>query len=213
MGVIYEAGDDVAALLVPFLRSRGCVLTDGEILSLYIECSCGARDAGAFWDATGLRREDAESTYLTLHRLMPGIAAFLRWLKERGVPVACLSNDVGEWSAALRSRFGLDGLIPTWIVSSEVRSRKPDKEIYEVLARSVGIPCDLWLFVDDRAPNLDAAKSLGATTVHFGPVRAKGHRYARDFASLRRLVEQLVDTSPSSSRFATRDHADPTARG
>jgi len=198
MGVIYEAGDDVAAFLLPFLRSRGCVLTDGQIRSLYVECSRGALDVGAFWDAVGLRRKDVESTYLTLHRLMPGIADFLRWLKKRGVPVACLSNDVGEWSAALRSRHGLESLIRTWVVSSEVRSRKPDARIYEALARRVGIPCDLWLLVDDRAPNLDAAKDLGATTVHFGEVSADGHRHAKDLVSLRGLVERLVDTSPAS---------------
>src|SRR5712692_3892501 len=139
-------------------------------------CSRGVLDVDAFWDAVRLCREDVESTYLTLHRLMPSIADFLRWLKERGVPVACLSNDVGEWSAALRSRHGLESLIPTWVVSSEVRSRKPEAGIYEALARRVGIPCDLWLLVDDRAPNLDAAKGLGATTVLFGPDPADGHQ-------------------------------------
>ncbi|WP_177328723.1 hypothetical protein [Amycolatopsis australiensis] len=39
MGVLYASADDVGELLVPYLRTHGCVLRREEIEQLYEECT------------------------------------------------------------------------------------------------------------------------------------------------------------------------------
>jgi hypothetical protein len=41
-----------------------------------------------------------------------------------GVRLACLSNDVSEWSKLLRERFGLSEYITDWFISADIGVRK-----------------------------------------------------------------------------------------
>ena len=45
------------------------------------------------------------------HSLSPGLEDLLECMTARGIRVACLSNDVSEWEALQRDRFGLAELI------------------------------------------------------------------------------------------------------
>jgi len=61
-------------------------------------------------------------------------------MDQRGIAVACLTNDVSEWSALLRRRFELETRIRPWIVSGDVGARKPDPQIFAVLQRALDVP-------------------------------------------------------------------------
>ena len=69
MGVIYPVGDDLRVLLMPFLRSRGCTLSDDEIIALYRACYRDGLAAAAFWEAVACdgRVEDLEADVLRLY--------------------------------------------------------------------------------------------------------------------------------------------------
>ena len=60
MGVIYRARDDVAELLIPYLREIDCQLTDREIEHLYRETSLGRLTSSEFWRQCGVDGDDAE---------------------------------------------------------------------------------------------------------------------------------------------------------
>ena len=96
MGVLYSAADDVGELLVPYLRSHGCVLPQEEDVQLYQECSLGKMSSADFWaDRRRVRR--IGRGVLRNHRLRrPGRGP--RRLDTTGVRLGCLSNDVSEWS-------------------------------------------------------------------------------------------------------------------
>ncbi len=166
MGVLFSAADDVAELLIPFIRENGGAEDDALIQSTYVEASLGAMTADEFWRAVGLR-QTLEDDYLARHSLMSGAIEFLRSARERGVPVWCLSNDVERWSRKLRASFRIDALLSGAVISSDARARKPSAAIYQCLLERSGYgPTDI-LFVDDRAKNVEAAREMGFSALHF----------------------------------------------
>lgn len=187
MGVLYQAGDDVAELLVPFVHDNGRTdLPAGAIEQKYTAASLGQLDAAAFWKDVGVDPAK-EDDYLAGHRLIEGTREALPSLRQRFASIACLSNDVADWSAKLRRRFGLEAWIDPWFISGDLGIRKPSPEIYQlVIDRLDARPQDI-VFVDDRPRNLDAAKALGIHTVLLdirGDMRGHPHRHIRQLADL-----------------------------
>lgn len=168
MGVMFAAADDVEDLLIPFIRSSNGSTDLQQIRSAYLDASLGAITPDEFWTAVGLNCT-VEDDYLTEHALVPGVMGFLQIAKDEGVPVWCLSNDVARWSSKLRASFGLDDLLSGAIISSDVRSRKPDAAIYRRLLDGCGYPPADILFVDDRNKNVLAARALSMSAIEFDP--------------------------------------------
>jgi FMN phosphatase YigB (HAD superfamily) len=179
MGVLFAAADDVAELLIPFIRSAGGERDTRAIESAYLEASLGHLEADAFWTRVGLA-PDVEPAYLSHHRLAAGALQFLLTARRASLPVWCLSNDVARWSKHLRTTLGIEYLLAGAVISSEAGIRKPDSGIYErLLAETACRPGEL-LFVDDRTRNVAAAAALGIPAIVFtGP-----HDYARLSAGL-----------------------------
>ena len=183
MGVLYEDGDDVAAQLIPYLRDRGCSLTDTEITDLYRQASLGYMSSDALWSAYGVSSDDAR--YCLGHRLTPGIDQLLADLHDHGVRMACLSNDVSEWSILLRDRFALSRWIDTWVISGDIGLRKPDPEAFRTLSARLGVPLELLVFFDDMPRNVEAAQALGIDAVKF-----TGAEACREALLIRGLVAE-----------------------
>ena len=169
MGVHFAAADDVAEILIPFSRSAGGESDTHTIESLYLQASLGVIDADAFWGRVGLDAA-VEDVYLSKHRLVAGAREFLTSARQAGLPVWCLSNDVGRWSRTLREKLGIERLLTGAVISSDAKVRKPDRGIYEQLLVATGYrPAEL-LFVDDRARNVAGAAAVGIPAIEFtGP--------------------------------------------
>ena len=170
MGVLYSCADDVGDLLVPYLRSHGCVLDRTEIAQLYRECSLGKTSSADFWASTGADGTSDED-YCRNHRLTAGVLALLAELDATGVRLACLSNDVSEWAKLLRERFGLGEYLSDWFVSGDIGVRKPDPEAFAILCRRLDVLPDRILLIDDREKNVAAARDAGWQALHFGTPR------------------------------------------
>ncbi len=165
MGVIFQAADDVAELLVPFIAEHGGA-DRATVESAYLDASLGLIDADSFWRRCAIDPE-TEPDFLARHRLIDGVEQTLALAAVRAIPVWCLSNDVGRWSQRLRARFDLDSRLAGAIISGDVGVRKPDAEIYRILMARSGFSADELLFVDDRDNNVDAARALGIETIAF----------------------------------------------
>ena len=181
MGVLFAAADDVADLLIPFIRSAGGESDAGTIESVYVDASLGIIDADAFWVRVGLDPA-VEETYLSKHRLVTGAQEFLVSARRAELPVWCLSNDVGRWSKRLRQKLGLEPLLAGAVISSDAKVRKPDRGIYEQLLVETGCrPAEL-LFIDDRTKNVAAATALGIPAIEFTGPQVYGELKAKLFA-------------------------------
>jgi FMN phosphatase YigB (HAD superfamily) len=170
MGVIYEVGDDVADLLIPFIRENGGIEDAQQIDAAYIKASLGHMQAKEFWRRVGVSPE-LEDEHLSRFRLSAGMHDLLQLALKRFERLVCLSNDLSEWSRKLRQRFGLEPYFEKWYISGDLGVRKPDSKIYQRMVSDLAIQPGQIVFVDDRTKNLDPAAKLGIQTVHYNSSR------------------------------------------
>jgi putative hydrolase of the HAD superfamily len=93
----------------------------------------------------------------------------MRELRERGLRMAILTNNVREWEELWRSKLPVDEIFELVVDSAWVGVRKPETKIYHLTVERLGgglEPADC-LFVDDTELNVEAARELGMVAVHF----------------------------------------------
>jgi putative hydrolase of the HAD superfamily len=143
-----------------------------------------------FWEKNGFP-QSMDEEYVLLHELHTGVLDTLDVLSRR-YELFVLSNDVSEWSALLRRRFALEKHFKGWVISGDVKVRKPDPRIYEIaLERTSCLPGEC-LFIDDNVANLEAAREKGMRVAWFkdtSEVSTAGLQLIRDFPSVRTLLE------------------------
>ncbi|MDD5398807.1 MAG: HAD-IA family hydrolase [Dehalococcoidia bacterium] len=194
MGVIYpvgDDGDDVKNLLIPFIKEKGGSEDIENIERLYLQASLGKLPAFQFWQKVGLNPK-LEDEYLKRFSLAPGLIGFLEAANSRKVAVWCLSNDISEWSRKLRENFALNKYMRGFIISGDIKARKPDIAIFKYLLKLTGGEAADITMVDDRPANLEAASSLGYNTVLFNSaghgLSQKKHRTAVGFKELMNIL-------------------------
>ena len=115
--------------------------------------------------------------------------------------MACITNDVSEWSWRLRSWTGFEAVEP-WVISSDIGMRKPDPGVFEMLRRVAEVSFVNCLVIDSDPRTLDTARSLGMSTALFGapgaeqPPTAVAHPSVGDFTSLLRRTQPQPEPEP-----------------
>ena len=127
----------------------------------------------------------SEIYFEALHPNEPMIE-LMRDLRGRGYRMALLTNNVREWEPLWRSMMPVDEIFELVVDSAFVGMRKPEREIYELTLEHLGdgVGAEECLFVDDVEHNIEAARELGMTAVHF---RSNEQAIPEIEASLRRL--------------------------
>jgi putative hydrolase of the HAD superfamily len=93
----------------------------------------------------------------------------MRELRDRGMRMAILTNNVREWEELWRSKLPVDEIFELIVDSAWVGLRKPDPAIYllTIDRLDAGLAPSDCLFVDDNELNVEAARELGMTAVQF----------------------------------------------
>jgi putative hydrolase of the HAD superfamily len=89
-------------------------------------------------------------------------------LRDDGLKVALLTNNVKEFGSAWRATFPVDELFEVVVDSSEVGMRKPDPRIYMLTCARLDVRPTASVFVDDNRDNVEAARAAGIEAIHFG---------------------------------------------
>jgi putative hydrolase of the HAD superfamily len=97
----------------------------------------------------------------------PPMIELMRELRAGGMRMAMLTNNVREWEPLWRSMLPVDEIFEEVVDSGFVGHRKPEPRIYEITVERIGIPFERCLFVDDIEVNIEAARALGMSAVHF----------------------------------------------
>jgi putative hydrolase of the HAD superfamily len=97
--------------------------------------------------------------------------ALLKSLARRDVPLYCLSNMPASTFGYLREQHGFWNVFKGIVISGEIKMAKPEREIFEYLLRRYALAAAETVFVDDHAPNIQAAQTLGLHTVWFRDAR------------------------------------------
>lgn len=92
-------------------------------------------------------------------------------LAARGVPLYCLSNMSADIFGYLRERHSFWEAFRGIVISGEIQMMKPEPAIFEFLLQRYGLAAGETVFVDDNAPNVEAARALGIHAVRFENAR------------------------------------------
>jgi putative hydrolase of the HAD superfamily len=82
------------------------------------------------------------------------------------VPVVIVTNAMDTLESHI-DMLGLTYFADAVVSSARVGVAKPDRRIYEIAAEEAGAAPERCLFVDDRLQNVEAARALGMTGVHY----------------------------------------------
>jgi putative hydrolase of the HAD superfamily len=120
--------------------------------------------------ALGKPLDSMRATYFeNLHPNEPMIE-LMRELRDGGMRMALLTNNVREWEPLWRAKLpDVDEIFEVIVDSAFVGMRKPEPDIYALTVERMGggLRPEDCLFLDDVEVNCDAARELGMTVVHF----------------------------------------------
>ncbi len=93
--------------------------------------------------------------------------AVLGDLRARDTALYALTNWSAETFPIAQKAFDFLGWFQGILVSGEENMKKPDPRIFHRLSERFQIALDNAVFIDDNQANIDAARSLGMTALHF----------------------------------------------
>jgi putative hydrolase of the HAD superfamily len=88
-------------------------------------------------------------------------------LRQSGIKTGILSNMLADMLEKLRAEAAWLSLFDVQVYSCELGLVKPEDEIYARLVEEMGVDASRTLFVDDFAPNVEAARRAGLQAVVF----------------------------------------------
>lgn len=139
-----------------------------------------AADLGVEWNVI-----DVHELWAIDHRswlsVDPGTLGVLHALAAGGTRLALLSNAGADYSGWLR-HGSFAPLFDRVFVSAELDLVKPDAAIYEHVIDELGIAASDFVFIDNKAENVEGAKAVGGD----------GHVFT-DAASLEAWLRALAD--------------------
>jgi putative hydrolase of the HAD superfamily len=91
----------------------------------------------------------------------------MRELRQSGLRMAMLTNNVREWEPLWRPKLPVDEIFETVVDSAFVGCRKPEPRIYELTLERLDLPAEQCLFIDDLEVNCEGARAAGLNAVHF----------------------------------------------
>lgn len=87
-------------------------------------------------------------------------------LRAAGVKIGILSNSWGSEPFDPYRSWELHNRADVVVISDQVRLRKPEPEIFDLIVDRLGVPANECLFVDDVAPYLEPASAKGMAVWH-----------------------------------------------
>jgi putative hydrolase of the HAD superfamily len=122
----------------------------------------GIRTGRAAAELSGLFNAVRESLHAK-----PDTVSLLEKLHARGVPLYCLSNISSDIFSYLKQRHSFWNVFRGIVISGDLKMIKPEPEIFEFLLKRYDLAARDSIFIDDNAPNIDAARALGIQAVWF----------------------------------------------
>jgi HAD superfamily hydrolase (TIGR01509 family) len=124
----------------------------------------------------------------------------LRTLRERGYPVACVSNSNGKVDRLL-VEAGLDTLLDDVVDSGALGIEKPDPRIFAIAAERAGLSPDEMVYVGDlHALDVVGPERAGMHAILLDPIGAFDAFSATTIRALSDLLPWFPGPPPSPSR-------------
>jgi putative hydrolase of the HAD superfamily len=94
---------------------------------------------------------------------VPAMYDLIRAVRRAGFRTCLLSN---SWGVGDYPRDIFPELFDAWVISAEVRMRKPEERIFRHAAGLLALAPEQCVFIDDIEANIEAAAAIGMRGVH-----------------------------------------------
>jgi putative hydrolase of the HAD superfamily len=169
-GVIYRPRNLIKEMLIPFIKERDPIISENLVYNLYLDASVGRISSMDIWKALnlGTKYPEIEYQYNNSHIsiLHPDFKKVVKKLHPK-FKLGIISNDVKEWSYALLSKFNIRNYFSLFLISGEIKIRKPDKAIFDKFIDISNSDPENCIFIDDRLENLNVANESGMHCLRF----------------------------------------------
>ncbi|MEV8318600.1 HAD family phosphatase [Streptomyces sp. NPDC059900] len=145
---------------------------DTESSALLVEHECGRMSEAEFERGIAGRLRE-QGVDVEAEGLVSAIGAGLRpdetmlaalaGLRAKGIPVAIVSNALGD---DCYQGYDMEALADVVVISSEIGSRKPGRRIYRTACDRLGVEPSDCVMIDDLEHNLSGAARLGIRGLH-----------------------------------------------
>jgi putative hydrolase of the HAD superfamily len=105
-------------------------------------------------------------------------------LRAGGVRIGILSNSWGSGYFSPYEGYDLDHRADAVVYSDQVRLRKPEPAIFEMMLELLSVTARDSVFIDDVPANLPPAEAMGITVIHHTNTRATLAELQRIFGDL-----------------------------
>ena len=96
-----------------------------------------------------------------------GTVELLAQLRATGISLYALTNWAEETFPIALEHFDFLSWFKGIVVSGQEKLAKPDPRIFELLAKRYALDPRRTLYIDDNAPNIAVARTVGSTTILF----------------------------------------------
>lgn len=159
----------------------------------------GVADEALFREASELFFDHYAANLCVRSRLYPGVVATLNRLRQRGCPLACVTNKPARFTAPLLEALGLDGFFAVSVSGDSLPEKKPHPAPLQFAASALGMTAADCTMVGDTVTDIQAARNAGmpviAVDYGYGDpemlVRAAPDRLVRAFDELAGLLPAL----------------------
>jgi putative hydrolase of the HAD superfamily len=112
------------------------------------------------------KKDLLRKSYQDRFYIYPKIVSFIKVLKKEGIKTAVLSNTIEPHVEIITQKGGYKGF-DVVVLSCREHLQKPDKDIYLLAIKRLGVKPKECIFIDDKEDNLKTAKRLKIKTVLF----------------------------------------------
>jgi HAD superfamily hydrolase (TIGR01509 family) len=140
-------------------------------------------------DRTGYDPEVILSGFLKKVEINQPLVNLIEKLKP-DYKIGLLSNFVFEWLNKILTTNDLYRLFDSAIISSRSKMVKPDKEIFELSCKELGVLPEEAIFIDDRIGHVDASISFGLKGILYTDLSSLSKKFV-ELGVLKKYAEQL----------------------
>ena len=138
-----------------------------------LPAALGELSAGQHWSSVAKTLQMEERQVPTFQdkfwggdRMDSQLVDYIRGLKGH-YRTALLSNAWSDLRAYLENHWKIADAFDLMVISAEVDLAKPDQRIYQLVLERLQVPAQAAIFLDDVLENVEAARSVGLTGIHF----------------------------------------------
>lgn len=141
-----------------------------------------------------LSKETQEAYLKMLSRvtLKEGVRGFIKDIKDSGTFVALATSNTWPTVEKVFEALSLEGIFDVMTTGEEVKSKKPDPEIFLLTAQKLGVDPKNCLVIEDTEAGIRAAKDAGMNVMAI----ARDSKHAKLLRKARRVIYDYGELSP-----------------